>query len=78
MINLVSAIKSNQINFGRSEQARKAPVDAKTENIEKRMNEVFGVTLDEFIKVCDDRKFENTYGMTREEYYDDPDNFASI
>ena len=75
MINLVSAIKNNQINFGRNEQVRKAPVDAKTESIEKRMNDVFGVSLDEFIKVCDDRKFFNTYGMTQREFYEDDDQY---
>ena len=73
MINLVSNsfMNNKQVNFKGINQPRKAPYDAKTAQIEERMNDVFGVTLDEFIKACDDRKFFNTYGVTQQEYYDD-------
>ena len=55
MINLVSNL-NKQINFGRKDKCCAVSCNEKTANIEKKMNKLFGVTLDEFVKVCDDRK----------------------
>lgn len=75
MINSISMIGKNfkGINFNGCCKT----CDEKAPNIEKRMNEIFGCTIDEFIKVCDDRKFYNKYGMSPQEYLEDEDRFQS-
>jgi len=77
MIGINSIINSNQIQF----KAKASASDDKTARIEERMNKLFGVSLDEFIKVCDDKKFYNDHGMSKQDYYNSDeyaDQIASI
>ena len=65
MIGSVNSINCNQIKF----MAKTSAVEDKTARVEERMNKLFGVSLDEFIKVCEDKKFYNDHGMSKQDYY---------
>ena len=69
MIGINSVINSNPVHFN----AKKSEAVDTTAKIEERMNKLFGVSLDEFIKVCDDKKFYNEHGMSKQDYYNSDD-----
>ena len=68
MINAILKNKNscNYISF-KGLQNTKA-CDTKTAKIEKKINEVFGVSLDEFIKVCDERRLMNNRYLEEEQH----------
>lgn len=76
MINSISfGNKSNVVNFKSS--LVKPPFSTNALKIENKLNDLFGVNLDEFISVCKERDFYNTHGMTQQEYDNDDSRFES-